>query len=559
MSAKAPSVTRLPLLSRLWGDRETSDIRLDIFTTIAEGEQIVRACDAHSAVLMGGSEFFWAQLKGWRVRDAGPQDRLSKRARLSAPVGEGEEMEDIDPSEEQQHEGSQPSARIECGVPAGTADDTRMVAKMILEPGLTSDIAVEVVRFLYYGKLSDEAARDPAMLIQVIHVADAFLMEPCVSACEEALGALPPSTLLHSCCMSQIRQLPSNCAHRPGLQSVFEKTVVKLFKDVHRSSPTVEGAAGDTMRAAFMDLMSRVEHILSSTHLSAALMQLPHAWIHFWAGSDALFTHDENDVALLLLMWLEGEQGRTCTQEQRDELLSQIRVRQLSPSYKHGVMPRALASSPGLLQQYVLLRAVQDAPQCDFLLNSFAACRAPPAWTLEQQRNIPTLPGWPWTLDRSITRGWMQTMLDSVLQAPVRSEPRETLVTGMLRMGYLVMVSLEMARQGDGPRPRVSVGVACYLVPYVPLPLTSNTIRELFQRRTKMGNTWPGLADFTLSFIRADGSEHVFSHSGVVPSRGVHCVDFLTTPHARAASVDDLQQFIVDGKFRLKCIVRDMQ
>eukprot|EP00195_Chlamydomonas_chlamydogama_P007699 CAMPEP_0202912234 /NCGR_PEP_ID=MMETSP1392-20130828/57161_1 /ASSEMBLY_ACC=CAM_ASM_000868 /TAXON_ID=225041 /ORGANISM="Chlamydomonas chlamydogama, Strain SAG 11-48b" /LENGTH=173 /DNA_ID=CAMNT_0049603063 /DNA_START=117 /DNA_END=635 /DNA_ORIENTATION=+ len=161
----------LPHLSRLWGDRDASDVKL-LIRVRPQGDASPSAapqpvtCDAHSHVLMGGSEYFLSKIKNWRGcpdKSDAVQARKRKRGTAAQSVS-SESMVQRRSSSNAAADAFNAEAEASSTTEDDSAGDSRTILEMVLEPGDNPAAALEAVRYLYFHQLSEEIRGQAALL-----------------------------------------------------------------------------------------------------------------------------------------------------------------------------------------------------------------------------------------------------------------------------------------------------------------------------------------------------------------------------------------------------------
>ena len=67
--------------------------------------------------------------------------------------------------------------------------------------------------------------------------------------------------------------------------------------------------------------------------------ELPHAAVLDWLQCDDLKVHSVSCILLLLTAWVGSEYRPVCSPGQLSQLALSVRVKHLSPTYLHGVLP----------------------------------------------------------------------------------------------------------------------------------------------------------------------------------------------------------------------------
>mmetsp|Transcript_28046 Transcript_28046/g.61504 ORF Transcript_28046/g.61504 Transcript_28046/m.61504 type:complete len:519 (+) Transcript_28046:165-1721(+) len=507
----------LPYLRQLWGDRELSDAKLIIGTTQHDDceRTIVQSlvCDVHSHVLIGGSEYFMAKVKNWRSTKKQGRGSSKKKQR--------------------------------------TAEDSRMVLEMVLEPDDDPDAARQAVRFLYFGELSEEVKAEPAMLFKVARMADAFLMPACLRACVRALSALSPEQLLSSCCLGQVLQLPEVYKPSLGFGAAVATAAGELLKQVRATSPPELGS-GTPLGASFMDLMGSVPHLIATPDLLTTFMELPFEWVCWWASSDQLATDHENSVALLLLTWVEGEKGKTCSLVQKEQVVNCIRLQDLSTSYMNSNVPAALK---------LLGEEVQESYACALALHH--ACANNMAW--DYAVSVPRIP-WAWT------RACVDFPRDTVVASPGQLPLTVTLNVPEAKLTEL----MQQAREAPPPASALLEGDPTYVMGWT-LRLGCQVLYSdagfdvgLFvlvtlalpgfpalQTALACPSRYIALAHVRLVCQKADATQKFLNMKMIMPSSAMGVPKFLTPQPV--SSSEGLGEFLVEGELRFRVTVKAVE
>lgn len=142
--------------------------------------------------------------------------------------------------------------------------------------------------------------------------------------------------------------LPSSLLNNPEFKPVLKAAQVKL-----------------------MQLFGNIPEIITSPHLTANLLLLPHAALLDLLSSYELITDCEDSVLMILSWWLEGETGTVCTCEahQLSELIEVIRFSCLSATYLAQAFLLAPRLKPTELQLAELNHAKSFSP-AQFLIYS---------------------------------------------------------------------------------------------------------------------------------------------------------------------------------------------
>eukprot|EP00195_Chlamydomonas_chlamydogama_P001476 CAMPEP_0202921402 /NCGR_PEP_ID=MMETSP1392-20130828/77376_1 /ASSEMBLY_ACC=CAM_ASM_000868 /TAXON_ID=225041 /ORGANISM="Chlamydomonas chlamydogama, Strain SAG 11-48b" /LENGTH=530 /DNA_ID=CAMNT_0049614973 /DNA_START=165 /DNA_END=1757 /DNA_ORIENTATION=+ len=516
----------LPYLRQLWGDRELSDAKLIIGTTQHDDceRTIVQSlvCDVHSHVLIGGSEYFMAKVKNWRSTKKQGRGSSKKKQR--------------------------------------TAEDSRMVLEMVLEPDDDPDAARQAVRFLYFGELSEEVKAEPAMLFKVARMADAFLMPACLRACVRALSALSPEQLLSSCCLGQVLQLPEVYKPSLGFGAAVAAAAGELLKQVGATSPPELGS-GTPLGASFMDLMGSVPHLIATPDLLTTFMELPFEWVCWWASSDQLATDHENSVASVLLYWIM-KNVRSPRVEQTKQVLSCIRFQQLSASYMDSMCQKLFYWLNDLFhhqsikfpEDYRVFVALLKAPPSFPGREEVLANPLFQSWSRDKgpRCHVSSVPQLPFTFIFNVTESKMRQVME---QAGTEQD-----FLGIKLGLEPVVLDCDTAHFSSGwcVRPQLRVKQDKPDVPKFQLGMKLNVSNALPSLRTDISSYYYFRHDTALIAVQygcqssqsSTGTFRVLEHLGTASSWEY----FLTQQPVTAAELCD--SFLVDGEFRFRVVLK---
>ena len=177
--------------------------------------------------------------------------------------------------------------------------------------------AVELLlKCLYKVELSEEARGNGQLLLQVYCLEDKYkIPAACMEPVLAALSAFQAkdidlALLLH------VYSLPDQLLEAASLleiAAVCKQKLLLLFGDVPA--------------------------MIIDAELRQQFCALPYAAVLAWLRSDDLKVHSESCVLLLLTAWVRSEDNSACSPEQLEQLAHSVRVKHLSATYLHGVLP----------------------------------------------------------------------------------------------------------------------------------------------------------------------------------------------------------------------------
>lgn len=179
------------------------------------------------------------------------------------------------------------------------------------------------------------------------------MVPKCVTACCNALIALPPASLLFEHVLAIYTPgggpIPPSLLGTKDFNRVLETACTKLLQ-----------------------LFGDAKTVVASPSLTERLLQLPPSAMLALLGSDKLTANCEESVLLMLSWWLEGDEGKDvlCDAEMLFELTKNIRYSRISPSFLVQALPLVPHLSPTLTQLSDLEEFRSVASQSMLLLKS---------------------------------------------------------------------------------------------------------------------------------------------------------------------------------------------
>jgi hypothetical protein len=219
--------------------------------------------------------------------------------------------------------------------------------------------------------------------------ADRWQADECVDICLTKLAEVDITTLQVPDANSTLFALPESvtrAAAFSGFQTMCEKWLVEQFGDVYV-------------------VISRIELLQSFCTLSFPA-------VFMWAGLDGLAVHTENDVAVLLAHWHNGEVGQQCSEEEVLQLGQLLRVGNLTCMFRRLMLPKLVWFERHVEQMY-LFTAIWENEGTSVVAAGRAGLKFPAAWYAAARQGI--LP--PTASNRgSFTVHASEVQLDKMLQ-----------------------------------------------------------------------------------------------------------------------------------------------
>ena len=137
-------------------------------------------------------------------------------------------------------------------------------------------------------------------------------MDPILAALESAVGAKDIDLAL----LSDVFSLPAGLLESPPLEEVDASCKQKL-----------------------LELFSDIPSVIADLEQRRQFCALPYAAVLAWLQSDDLKVHSESCVLFLLTAWVNSKEHPACRAHEKKQLAHGVRVKHLSPTYLHSVLP----------------------------------------------------------------------------------------------------------------------------------------------------------------------------------------------------------------------------
>ncbi|KAJ9532358.1 hypothetical protein V8C86DRAFT_2801711 [Haematococcus lacustris] len=176
--------------------------------------------------------------------------------------------------------------------------------------------AQAVLRLMYSCEVTDEEAKQPLLLAQMMNLSDRWKAPACMQLCMEAFAL---------------------CAKNPSsLQAISQ--ALPLIPDSARQLEEYSAVAGSAAPHLLV-MFGNVHAVISGPSLLGCWLDLPYAFVHQWASSDELAVDSEDSVVVLLAAWLAGPLGSKSSSEQERQLARLVRLQHVSCAYQVSVLP----------------------------------------------------------------------------------------------------------------------------------------------------------------------------------------------------------------------------
>jgi len=219
--------------------------------------------------------------------------------------------------------------------------------------------------------------------------ADRWQADGCVDVCMTKLAEVDITTLKVSDANTTLFALPESvkrAAAFSGIQSMCEKWLVDQFGDVYV--------------------------VITRSELLQSFCALSFPAVLMWVALDGLKVHSENDVAVLLAHWHNGEEGQRCSDDEVLRLGQLLRVGNLTSMFRRFMLPE-LAWFKWPVDQIYLFAAIWENEGTSVVAAGRPGFIFPAVWYAAARQGV--LP--PGASDRAImTIPAPEAELDRILQ-----------------------------------------------------------------------------------------------------------------------------------------------
>ena len=284
------------------GDHARNDLDSPKRPKLEDGSESERSYYLHKLILCQ-SLFFLKWLEWPRVPPPSgePTDALAELHMRMRPLP-GKAAEPSEPA-------AAPSASC-AALPASAACASR--AELIMQVDCELEVFELLLKCLYKVELPEEARGHGQLLLRVYRLEDAYkIPAACMEPVLAALSAIQVKDI-DIALLSHVYSLPEAVSLQK-IAAASRQRLVELFGDVP---------------AVIMDLEQRRQ-----------FCTLPHAAVLAWLQFDNLKVHSESCVLLLLTAWVRSKDHPACSYDELTQLAHSVRVKHLSGTYLHGVLP----------------------------------------------------------------------------------------------------------------------------------------------------------------------------------------------------------------------------
>ena len=218
-----------------------------------------------------------------------------------------------------------------------------------------------LLKCLYKAELPQEAQSNGQLLLQVYRLEDKYgVPAACMELVLAALAAFQANDI-DLALLLHFYSLPAQLSEALAVQKVnaaCKQRLVELFRNVP---------------AVITDIGQRRQ-----------FCALPYAAVLAWLHCDNLEVHSESCVLLLLTAWVNSKEHPACSPGQLQRLAHNVRVKHLSATYLHGVLPELEWFQYSCSEDIKLLRALHV--QQDIVGSLCRNWEGPASWIADQRK-----------------------------------------------------------------------------------------------------------------------------------------------------------------------------